>query len=83
MKISKLQKKIGQFTLQIEELYLESGKVHGLIGTNGCGKTTLSIITKDLAIVFFSFQEYFLRGYFLHNSSGGHLYKPFLFVLTE
>ena len=42
MKISKLQKKIGQFTLQIEELYLESGKVHGLIGTNGCGKTTLS-----------------------------------------
>ena len=30
MKISKLQKKIGQFTLQIEELYLESGKVHGL-----------------------------------------------------
>lgn len=31
MKISKLQKKIGQFTLQIEELYLESGKVHGLI----------------------------------------------------
>ena len=42
MKISKLQKKMGQFTLQIEELYLESGKVHGLIGTNGCGKTTLS-----------------------------------------
>ena len=39
MKISKLQKKMGQFTLQIEELYLESGKVHGLIGTNGCGKT--------------------------------------------
>ena len=33
MKISKLQKKMGQFTLQIEELYLESGKVHGLIGT--------------------------------------------------
>ena len=42
MKISKLQKKMGQFTLQIEELYLESGKGHGLIGTNGCGKTTLS-----------------------------------------
>ena len=37
MKISKLQKKIGQFTLQIEELYLESGKVHGLIGTNDIG----------------------------------------------
>ena len=35
MKISKLQKKIGQFTHQIEELYLESGKVQGLIGTNG------------------------------------------------
>mgnify|MGYP000313250162 CR=1 FL=1 len=48
MKISKLQKKIGQFTLQIEELYLESGKVHGLIGTNGCGKTTLSKLIQGI-----------------------------------
>ena len=40
MKISKLQKKIGQFTLQIEELYLESGKVHGLIGTKRAAQST-------------------------------------------
>ena len=50
MKISKLQKKIGQFTLQIEELYLESGKVHGLIGTNGCGKTTLSKLIQGILV---------------------------------
>lgn len=50
MKISKLQKKMGQFTLQIEELYLESGKVHGLIGTNGCGKTTLSKLIQGILV---------------------------------
>ena len=52
MRISNLQKKMGDFFLNIEEMDLEAGKVHGLIGSNGCGKTTLSklimgILTPD------------------------------------
>lgn len=48
MKISKLQKKIGQFTLQIEELYLESGKVHGLIGTMAAENNSFQADTGDI-----------------------------------
>ncbi len=52
MKISRLQKKMGDFFLNIDSMKLEPGKVHGLIGSNGCGKTTLSklimgILTPD------------------------------------
>lgn len=42
MKISNLEKRMGQFRLHIDSMNLETGLVHGLVGSNGCGKTTLS-----------------------------------------
>ena len=41
MKITDLEKKIGTFHLQIDHLVIESGRIHGIIGPNGCGKTVL------------------------------------------
>ena len=42
MKIIKLEKQMGDFHLNIAEMNLEPGLIHGLVGANGCGKTTLS-----------------------------------------
>ncbi len=39
MKITDLQKRLGRFTLQVERLSIEPGKIHGIVGPNGCGKT--------------------------------------------
>ena len=41
MKITDLEKKMGKFHLKIDHLYIEPGKIHGLVGHNGCGKTIL------------------------------------------
>ena len=41
MKIINLEKRVGQFVLQIDHLEIEEGCIHGLIGGNGSGKTTL------------------------------------------
>ncbi len=40
MKIINLQKRLGAFNLDIENLELESGCIHGFMGDNGSGKTT-------------------------------------------
>lgn len=42
MKIYNLEKKMGEFKLQIHQMELKPGVIHGLIGSNGCGKTTLA-----------------------------------------
>lgn len=41
MKIINLEKKVGQFVLQVDHLEIEEGCIHGFIGGNGSGKTTL------------------------------------------
>lgn len=41
MKISNLKKDFGGFSLNITSMDIIPGEIHGLIGSNGCGKTTL------------------------------------------
>ncbi len=41
MRITELRKKIGSMDLYIRDLVIEKGRIHGLTGPNGCGKTTL------------------------------------------
>lgn len=41
MRITELRKKIGKTDIHIDDLKIESGMIHGLVGPNGCGKTTL------------------------------------------
>lgn len=41
MRITELKKTVGKTDLYIDDLKIESGMIHGLVGPNGCGKTTL------------------------------------------
>ena len=41
MRITELRKRVGKTNLYVEDLKIESGMIHGLVGPNGCGKTTL------------------------------------------
>ena len=48
MKISSIHKSFGKFSLRVEELSLRPGEIYGVIGPNGCGKTTLMKIIAGL-----------------------------------
>ena len=41
MKITNLEKNVGNFNLKIDDLYIQPGLIHGLAGHNGSGKTVL------------------------------------------
>ena len=41
MKITDHEKNVGNFSLKIDDLYIQPGLIHGLAGHNGCGKTVL------------------------------------------
>lgn len=41
MRITDVEKKLGDFQIHIDRLQIEEGRIHGIIGGNGCGKTTL------------------------------------------
>jgi len=41
MKISNLRKSFDRLSLYVEKLDTIEGKIHGIIGPNGCGKTTV------------------------------------------
>jgi ABC-type multidrug transport system ATPase subunit len=40
LRVSSLKKKIGSFSLSIDGLQIQSPGIYGLIGPNGCGKST-------------------------------------------
>lgn len=42
MKIYDLEYKVGDFSISIPKLELQEQQVHGIVGANGCGKTTLA-----------------------------------------
>ncbi|WP_049727857.1 ATP-binding cassette domain-containing protein [Dorea sp. D27] len=39
MRITDLEKTIGTFHMEVDDLYIEPEKIHGIVGPNGCGKT--------------------------------------------
>lgn len=48
MKISDIRKTFDNFSLHIESMSLEEHKIYGIIGSNGCGKTTVMKIMAGL-----------------------------------
>lgn len=48
MKISNLSKKFERFSLELDHMEILPGKIYGIVGANGCGKTTLMKIIAGL-----------------------------------
>jgi len=48
MKISNVRKHFDRFSLHVENLTIRPGEIYGIIGSNGCGKTTLLKIIAGL-----------------------------------
>ena len=56
LKITNLKKGFKEFTLEIPYLEIEKDKIHGIIGGNGCGKSTLAklimgVLTPDEGVI--------------------------------
>lgn len=87
MRITNLEKTAGKFHLKIEDLYLEPGKIHGIVGPNGCGKTLFlkiaaGILLPDKGMIDYeglSKQEItmmFQRPYLMQTTVYGNLIYP-------
>lgn len=48
MKMTDISHVVGDLTISIPEWTLQPGKIHGLMGPNGCGKTTVAKLLLDL-----------------------------------
>ena len=48
IKLSGVTKAFGEFSLKIDNLEMQTQKMYGIIGSNGCGKTTLMKIIAGL-----------------------------------
>jgi len=48
MTVSNLSKSFGQFSLHVPHLQIPAGQIYGLIGQNGCGKSTLTSLLAGL-----------------------------------
>lgn len=42
MRISDVVAQLGDFTLHIDNVVLQEGRIHAFVGSNGCGKSTLA-----------------------------------------
>ena len=87
MKISNITKEFEKFSLQIENLETLDGKIHGIIGPNGCGKTTTmkimaGLISPDSGIVDYEgllprdITMIFRKPYLLHDTVYRNLIYP-------
>ena len=87
MIITDLSKTVGDFTLQVDRIELKPGKIHGLTGHNGSGKTILlkcimGILTPDRGVVDYEGltpQDITMmsqRPYLLHDSVYDNLVYP-------
>jgi len=50
MRISNIKKSFEKFSLHIENLEIPEGKIYGIIGPNGCGKTTAIKLMAGVAL---------------------------------
>ena len=48
MRITDLEKQVGDFSLHIKDLEIEEGHIYGFIGGNGSGKTTAAKLIMDI-----------------------------------
>jgi len=89
MKITNITKSFNKFSLCIDSLELKPGLIHGLIGHNGCGKTTVMKIIAGLIEVCGGEIDYEgltcrditmapRKPYFLHTS----VYRNLIYPLT-
>ena len=89
MKITNLTKSFDGFNLQVDNFELEPGRIYGLIGPNGCGKSTFVKIMAGLLepdsgnVDFMGLTSYDItmiprKPYFLHDS----VYKNLLYPLA-